>query len=259
MKTNTRRRLVPVLAVALALTLSACSGVDGARHAVEGLTSTIETPTTTSTSTNFDISTSPDYYAVDGPAQGVDLDADGIAYGDLDAHGRATGAGGVITGAMRAEARSRDRDRAPEMPDPAGWPRPNPRVEIKGTQGRRDYHGYLWNRSHLVAWSLGGDMGARNLVTGTRTQNVGDNTASHPGGMAYTETLARDWLDAHPDGRLYYRATPVYEGDESIPRTVTVDVKSDDGTIDAHVTVYNAANGFMIDYATGAATEVRNG
>ena len=197
----------------------------------------------------------PDYYRVIGVATSVREDApDGIVYGELDALGRATGAAGWISGAMRAEARAKDRDDAPEMADPAGWPDENPEVEIVGAKGRRDYHGYLWNRSHFIAFSLGGDMKAHNLVAGTRTENVGDNTAEHPGGMAYTETLARDWLDANPTGRLWYAVTPVYVGDERIPRAVAIDIQTEDKAIDQKVLVYNQANGFTIDFATGTAT-----
>lgn len=72
-----------------------------------------------------------------------------------------------------------------------------------------------------------------------------------PGGMAYTETLARDWLDAHPDGTIVYMATPNYQGDELLPRTVTVDIRTSDGAIDQHVTVYNTADGYGIDYLHG--------
>lgn len=112
------------------------------------------------------------------------------------------------------------------------------------------YNGYLFNRSHLVAKSLGGQNRIENLVCGTRTQNVGDNTGQD-GGMAHTEVLARDWLDAHPGGTVWYCATPVYMGSELLPRSVIVDVRSSDGTLDQEVEVYNTAYGFTIDYATG--------
>lgn len=199
--------------------------------------------------TSFAADVYPDYYRVIGTATTVrEGREDGIAYGPLDDHGRATGASGWISGAMRAEARAKGRVRE-DLPDPAGWPDENPEVDIPGAKGRHDYHGWLWNRSHLVAASLGGEPVAENLVAGTRTQNVGDNV--RPGGMAYTETLARDWLDAHAHGRLWYAVTPIYEGDEPIPRAVIVDIATDDGEIDQKVMVYNAANGFDIDYRTG--------
>lgn len=202
---------------------------------------------------NFTVEQYPDYYTVLGTATSGDENAaDSITYGDLDSLGRATGACGWITGEMRSERAAMDRDDAPDMEDPAGWPDHNEKVEIKGVNGRRDYHGYLWNRSHLLAWSLGGDMDAHNLVAGTRTQNVGDNAT--PGGMAYPETLARDWLDQNPDGRLWYAAVPLYYGDELIPRAVIVDIKTDDSSIDEKILVFNNANGFTIDYTTGETT-----
>ena len=112
----------------------------------------------------------------------------------------------------------------------------------------------MWNRSHLLADSLGGDPIAVNLVTGTRTQNVG---STQIGGMAHTEELAREYLDTH-DGNacpLYYAAMPNYVGAEAVPRTVTVDIQSCDKSIDERVEVANTANGWTIDYSTAAVTE----
>ena len=74
--------------------------------------------------------------------------------------------------------------------------------------------------------------------------------------MAYAEGLARDWLWDNRDGTVYYAATPVYEGDELVPRSVFVDVLSSDGELDLEVEVFNAAAGFEIDYATGEFWEV---
>lgn len=145
------------------------------------------------------------------------------------------------------ENAGRDRDR--DMPDDiTGWPDDNPKVSIDLGDGDT-YHGYLFNRSHLIAKSLGGEDIPANMITGTRTENVGRNQPA--GGMAYAETLALDWLDRHPDGTVTYMATPDYTGDELLPRTVTVDIRTSDGTIDEHVTVYNTANGHDIDYAHG--------
>ena len=191
----------------------------------------------------------PDYYRIIGTCDTAPdvVDDLGITYGEPDELGRATWAGGWITSDERAAIRERGR-LAEDVADPVGWPDDNEEVDIPGARGRRDYHGWLWNRSHLVADSLGGANIARNMIAGTRTQNVGDN--SHPGGMAYTETLARDWLDSH-DGAIWYLALPVYEGDEMIPRGVCVDIYSTDGTIDQRVMVFNAANGYDIDYTDG--------
>lgn len=132
----------------------------------------------------------------------------------------------------------------------SGWGKQS-LVSVSLSNGRK-YNGYAWNRSHLLADCLGGHAVKENLVTGTRTQNVGNNTASQPGGMQYTETLALNYLKSHHKGWVYYRATPVYKGKELVCRSVYVDIKSDDGSINEHVEVYNAMRGVKVNYKTGA-------
>ena len=130
---------------------------------------------------------------------------------------------------------------------PSGWVK-NQKVTINFADGSH-YSGYFYNRSHLLAHSLGGDDADYNMITGTRQQNVGKNDGN--GGMAYTETLARDYLKKNPNGTLYYSVEPEYTGDELVPRSVIVNIKSNDGSIDKQVRVYNVATGYTIDYMTG--------
>lgn len=134
-----------------------------------------------------------------------------------------------------------------DMADPAGWGH-NGEADIELPDGSI-YHGWFWNRSHLLAKSLGGDAEAHNLVTGTRMENVGANDGE--GGMAMTETAVRAYLRANRDASVLYVVTPVYEGDELVPRSVYVDVRSSDGVLDEEVEVFNAAKGHRIDYASG--------
>lgn len=202
------------------------------------------------TPTTWDQAQSPNYYRVVGPAVvGASPDAGTIVYGELDALGRATGAVGMLTFDSMQAGRAREREDVSDL-EPSGWGH-NAEVDIAMPDGSI-YHGLLFNRSHLIAKSLGGDEDLRNLVTGTRTQNVGANVGGSEGGMAYAEGLARSWLEAHPAGTLYYAATPLYQGDELVARSIMVDLRSDDGTLDQRVEVYNTARGFDIDYATGA-------
>lgn len=108
------------------------------------------------------------------------------------------------------------------MPDDiTGWPDDNPRVGIDLGSGDA-CNGYLFNRSHLIAKSLGGGDVPENMVTGTCTENVGRNQPS--GGMAYAETLARDWFDGTPTEpfstwrpRLHGRRTAVPHRDRRHP------------------------------------------
>lgn len=199
----------------------------------------------------WDESLAPNYVYVSGIAtiSHPEVQAgDGIQYGNLDELGRATGAWGRITHDDYAVAKARGRQDMPDI-DLTGWT-DNKETTVELYDGS-SYHGWFWNRSHLVADSLGGDPIAENLVTGTRMQNVGDNSGD--GGMAYCETRAREWLDtASDDQSLYYCATPYYQGNELVCRSVVVDMWSSDGTIDQRVIVYNAAKGHTIDYMTGA-------
>ena len=132
---------------------------------------------------------------------------------------------------------------------PSGW-RNNQRVEITfNDKNNTVYHGYFYNRSHLIAHFLGGDDKAYNMVTGTSVQNVGDNRGY--GGMAGPESMARSYFNKNPDGALYYLVTPLYVGDELVPRSVIVNMQSADGHLSRKLEVFNVAPGFTIDYKTG--------
>ena len=172
-----------------------------------------------------------DYYQVDGQAQRSYKDAkEGqITYCDLDSLGRPTCAYGLLTTDMRKAAKARGRQHIDV--NPTGWPKHNQKVTI--TDGSQSYTGWFWNRSHMIADSLG-------------------ISSAHNGGMAYSETKARSYLDnqAHASCPLYYAVTPNYNGNELIPRTVTVDIESCDKSISEHITVPNTANGYTIDYNT---------
>ena len=247
-KTLATRALALLGAAVVTFSLSACDS-DEIDRLIEGVTE----PTSSSAPVAGDAG-DEDYFTVTGPAvRDYEATSGNISYCEADDLGRATCAYGELTADTRTEAQARGRQ--PINVDPAGWPEDNAKVSIPaldGVEGSREYNGWMWNRSHLLADSIGGEPTEENLVTGTRTQNVG--SAKNSGGMAYTETIARDYLDssAANDCPLYYAATPNYEGDELIPRTVTVDIQSCDKSIDQRVEVDNTANGFAIDYNTGS-------
>ena len=205
--------------------------------------------------TVWDTTLAPEYYRIVGASRfDRSLEPGETEYGELDPLGRATYARACVTQAMVEEGLARERGNLQELA-PSGWGH-NAEVSIPLATGDT-YRGYLWNRSHLLAKSLGGSDDLRNLITGTRTQNVGSNSSGGgSGGMAFGEWLVRDWLAAHADGWVCYAATPVYEGAEPVCRSVMVDILSSDGTLDMRVEVYNAAQGIAIDYATGAFEQV---
>lgn len=262
MKLHMKRIAAGLLAALTLIVPAGCSADSSAIGGLlDGLASQGQSQSYGSLPKEWSLAAAPDYYTVVGKADfsGVDLPKAGeIRYAEPDALGRSGQAVGVIDKALRTEGSDRERD----MPSTiTGWPKRNPEVDINLTADNtcslaKDsrpkntcYHGYLFNKSHLIAKSLGGQDIAKNMVTGTRTQNVGKNNPA--GGMAYTESEARDWIDKHPDGTITYMATPNYTGDELLPRTVTVDIRTSDGSIDQRVVVWNTANGFTIDYAKG--------
>lgn len=190
----------------------------------------------------------PDYYRVASKAViDSDVQPGNIEYTGLDSLGRTLRVNGNITYKMVEESKGWREKFDSDADKISGWGH-NEKVAIDMANGKT-YHGYMYNRSHLVADSLGGAAKRVNLVTGTRTQNVGSNNGK--GGMAYAETKARDYLNAHHDGTLYYCAIPVYVGDELVPRSVYVEMKSDDGSIDESIEVFNTANGYTINYSDG--------
>lgn len=190
----------------------------------------------------------PNYYTVVGKSGINPSDfpkAGKIQYGELDKLGRTTEAKGSLT-FKNVEGSYGVRQKFSKDADPSGWGVQD-KVKIPYSNGKQ-YKGYFWNRSHLIGDALGGDAIRQNVVTGTRTQNVGEDAK---GGMRYSEIKAQEWLEANHDGTLYYGAKPVYEGNELVPRYVEVSMKSSDGTIDEKVIVFNSANGFEINYADG--------
>lgn len=200
--------------------------------------------------TNWSEEVAPEYYRIVDYSQVESSPAAGTAvYAPLDTLGRAGQAMACVTYEMMEAGRARDRKSLSGI-SPSGWGH-NEEVDIVLVDGNV-YHGLFWNRSHLIAKSLGGDDVVENLVTGTRMQNVGCNRGGGTsGGMAYCENLARMWLEDNQDGTLTYVATPVYEGDELVCRSVIVDMLSSDGQLDVRIEVYNAAKGYEVNYADG--------
>lgn len=175
-----------------------------------------------------------------------------IKYLPLDSLKRPQAAYGYITKEMREQAKARGRQNI--SVDPVGYAGNNKRVGVRFQE--RGYEGWFYNRSHMIADSLGGDAIRENLVTGTRMQNVGWNKGGE-GGMAYIEEKARNFLDSAKAQNcpLYYAATPNYVGSEILPRTVTVNAKSCDNTINEQIVVDNNAPGYTINYVTGSFRE----
>ena len=172
--------------------------------------------------------------------------ADGVKYGKLDKFGRPTYATIRVTPKLYAKEKKEKRE--PIKVDPCGWLKKNPKVVIKHKDGST-YKGFMYNRSHMIADSLGGDPIYENLVTGTRPQNVGGR--GNDGGMAYLETKIRDYFNRGSKGTVDYEVINVYASDkDKLPVYSICNAKSSDKKIDEQVVVYNSAEGYDIDYKT---------
>lgn len=104
----------------------------------------------------------------------------------------------------------------------------------------------LYNRCHLIAWSLCGENANRkNLLTGTRYLNET--------GMLPFEEHILDYI-RETGNHVLYRVTPMYNEDELVCRGVRLEAESveDRGkTLCFHVYCYNLQPHVTIDYATG--------
>jgi len=169
----------------------------------------------------------------------------------LDSQGRAAIAKCSLTYDMYAEAKGA-RQGNPLDP-PTGWPAQNAEVTIGPYKlTGKTYHGWFWNRSHQCGDSLAGSQSytsAANFLAATRTQNVG---ANQHGGMRVSEEIVENYWKDHADSdvTIWYQSTPIYNGDEIVPRGNVVDILSSDGTIDTELVVINDAEGWTIDYST---------
>ena len=106
---------------------------------------------------------------------------------------------------------------------------------------------YLFNRCHLIAYQLCGvNAEARLLFTGTRALNV-------TGMLPYENELAS--YIRRSGQHLLYRAVPVYNGSELVPRGVELEaVSMEDGGdgLRLHVFVWNVQPGIVINYRDGS-------
>lgn len=109
-------------------------------------------------------------------------------------------------------------------------------------------NGYLYERCHLIAWSLAGEnANEKNLITGTGYFNVDAM-------YQVCEEPVLSYLKANPDNHVLYRVTPVYSGNDLVARGVLIEAYSveDNGTgICFCYYCFNVQPGITIDYATG--------
>lgn len=154
-------------------------------------------------------------------------------YGDLDSLGRCTEAFAIVSKkTMPTEKRG-----SIGMIKPTGWHT----VKYDNVEGK-----YLYNRCHLIGYQLTGEnANPNNLITCTRQMNSDVM-------LMFENRVANYVKDS--EGRVLYRVTPYFEGDNLLSKGVLMEAYSldDNGKgLMFNVFVYNVQDGIMIDYATG--------
>lgn len=78
---------------------------------------------------------------------------------------------------------------------------------------------YLYNRCHLIAYSLAGEnANEKNLITGTRYFNVD--------GMLSIEKIVLDYMDKNENNHVLYRVTPYFQDENLVATGVEMEGKS---------------------------------
>ena len=189
-----------------------------------------------------------------------------LVLGEFDHLGRATSA--------HIQLQDKDEPKQKREPrlkhNPVGW------HNYKIAYGNKGKKAWLFHRGHLIGYQFSGLTNeGKNLVPLTAWTNTGNykGTAdSNVEGMLYYEKRLDSWLATHPNYWLDYKVTPVYTGDELIPRQVTlqyvgidrdgnllpINLSSRKESVDAYgittVTLDNYSKNANIDYLKGTAT-----
>ncbi len=154
-------------------------------------------------------------------------------YGDLDSLGRCTEAFAIVS----KETMPTEKRGSIGMIKPTGWHT----VKYDSVNGK-----YLYNRCHLIGYQLTGEnANPNNLITCTRQMNSDVM-------LMFENRVANYVKDS--EGRVLYRVTPYFEGDNLLSKGVLMEAYSldDNGKgLMFNVFVYNVQDGISIDYATG--------
>lgn len=188
-----------------------------------------------------------------------------LLLGEFDHLGRATSA--------HIQLQDKDEPKKSREPrikyTPVGWH--NYKIAY-GNQGKKSW---LFNRGHLIGYQFSGliDEG-KNLIPLTAWTNSGHYKGmddSNIEGMLYYENRLDSWLANHPYFWLDYKVTPIYTGDELLPRQISLQYVGLDETgnlinitlgsskesIDGHgittVILDNYSKNATIDYLKGTA------
>jgi len=114
-----------------------------------------------------------------------------------------------------------------------------------GWHNKKISSGWLYNRSHLIGYQLTGQNdNPKNLMTGTRSLNSPEMLA-HEMDIAY-------YLKQSNSNYIRYRVTPIFRGDELLPRGVQMEAQSvGNDSVHFNVYIFNVESGVTLNYADG--------
>lgn len=121
--------------------------------------------------------------------------------------------------------------------DPSGWQQNSYPDIVPG--------GWLLQRAHCRGFQYMGDQdNPKNLITGTQSFNIN--------GMLPFENRTANHMRTEPAHHIMYRATPVYVGNELMPRAIILESDCNQcDTYDYATFIFNRQPGITIDYSDG--------
>lgn len=150
-------------------------------------------------------------------------------YGDLDNLNRATYAEAMLNKSLMPTKKRGDISKV----KPTGW------------HNKKLAKSYLFNRSHLIGYTLSGENDNwKNLITGTTQLNNPE--------MLRHEMDIKAFLEKSKKNYVRYSVTPVFREDELLARGVHLMAKSiDSDAISFNVYIFNVQDGVTLNYADG--------
>lgn len=195
-----------------------------------------------------------------------------LKFDNLDQYGRPTNAHVQLSFNQKPK---KERSERLEY-NPPGWH--NYRTTYTKNNGQTGKY-WTFDRTHMIGYLFSGvNDEPKNLITGTVHLNRGayaGMNAHDEKSMLYYEMKLNQWLKSHPNYKLDYQVTPLYQKDELVPREVrlsytgykpngqrvninvgsSLETKGKDATI---VTLPNEEPNLKINYKTGRASKEHN-
>lgn len=150
-------------------------------------------------------------------------------YGNLDNLNRATSAQAMLNQSLMPTAKPEDISNV----KPTGW------------HNKKIDQGYLYNRSHLIGYTLSGENdNLKNLITGTAQ-------LSKPEMLRYEKDI-KYYLEKSKDNYVRYSVTPVFRDNELLARGVHLMAQSiNSDKIKFNVYIFNIQDDVTLNYSDG--------